>query len=247
MSKLVVLASDDAEDSGLLYWQEENDDTQHYVVPDDIVDLSFKVRCASLPLDHAYGLSAVLHDALPWLEEEDRAGIHLIHGAESGNGWMRPQGPQDILYLSRRTRMTLRLPSARAEEAKVLQGKTLDVAGNALTLGEASVRPLSMIGTVFSRYVIAEEIENEAAFLDEAARMLRQELGIHVKKMLSGRMQNLAFPEGDIRTRSLMIDGLDMSESIKLQQQGLGPGRKVGCGLFLPHKGIEAVSKTQGE
>ncbi len=227
-----------------MYWQEDKDDTHPYVVPDDIVDLSFKVKCKSLPLDHAYALSVALHDALPWLEEEDKAGVHLIHGAESGNGWIRPQGPQDVLYLSRRTRMTLRLPSERAEQARILQGKTLNVEGNALTLGEASVRLLSVITTVFSRYVIMEKIDDEAAFLEAAANCLWQELGIRVKKMLTGRIQLLGFPEDDVKTRSLMIDGLEVSESVKLQQLGLGPGRKFGCGLFLPHKGINAVTKS---
>ena len=230
-----------------MYWQEDNDDNHPYVVPDDIVDLCFKVKCRSLPLDHAHALSEALLDALPWLEEEGRAGVHLIHGAESGNGWMRPQHPQDVLYLSRRTRLTLRLPRERLEDAKILEGKTLRVDGNALTLGAGSVRQLSMITTLFSRYVITEMLEDEAAFLEEAANNLRRELGIRVKKMLSGRIQRLGFPGGDVWTRSLMIDGLEVNESVKLQQQGLGPGRKFGCGLFLPHKGIDAVSKTQGK
>ncbi|MDH3609566.1 MAG: hypothetical protein OEQ24_10045 [Gammaproteobacteria bacterium] len=46
-------------------------------------------------------------------------------------------------------------------------------------------------------------------------------------------------------TRSLMIDGLKIEESIYLQQRGLGEGRLVGCGLFMPHKGIEAVGEAQ--
>ena len=43
-------------------------------------------------------------EELPWMVDEPQAGIHLIHGAESGNGWIRPQEPDALLILSRRTR-----------------------------------------------------------------------------------------------------------------------------------------------
>ena len=60
-----------------------------------------------------------MHAALPWLADDDRAGVHLIHVAESGNGWMRPEDAEnEMLYLSRRTKMTLRLPKEYIEETK---------------------------------------------------------------------------------------------------------------------------------
>jgi hypothetical protein len=31
---------------------------------------------------------------------------------------------------------------------------------------------------------------------------------------------------------------------VKVQQLGLGPHRKLGCGLFIPHKGIAPVKQT---
>jgi CRISPR-associated protein Cas6 len=228
-----------------MFWQQESEETRPYVVPDDIVDLSFKVSCRSLPLDHAYALSVALQEALPWFEEEVEAGMHLIHGAESGNGWIRPEGPQDILYLSRRTRMTLRLPQARVQSAKTtLQGRTLNVGDNPLTLGATSVHKLSTLTTVFARYVIADNVEDEMGFLEQAADRLAN-LGIRVKKMMGGRLHTMTLPERTITTRSLMIDGLEVEESVSLQQQGLGPGRKLGCGLFLPHKGIGPVTQAQ--
>ena len=230
-----------------MFWQQESDEARPYVVPDDIVDLSFKVSCRSLPLDHAYALSAALQEALPWLEQEADAGIHLIHGAESGNGWIRPEGPQDVLYLSRRTRMTMRLPKARVESAKTaLEGRTLNVADNRLTLGATRVRKLSTLTTLFARHVIADNVEDEMEFLEQAADSLAT-MGLRAKKMMGGRLHKMTLPERSIATRSLMIDGLEVEESVRLQQQGLGPGRKLGCGLFLPHKGIGPVTKAQAK
>ena len=62
---------------------------------------------------------------------------------------------------------------------------------------------------------------------------------------MSGRTTTFSFPGKTYTVRSLMIDGLESSESVRLQQEGLGGGRKFGCGLFLPHKGIDAVGDAQ--
>lgn len=227
-----------------MYWQDQEEKKNQYVVPDDIVDLSFKVQCKQLPLDHAYALSQVMQQELPWLADEQQAGVHIIHGAESGNGWIRPQEPDALLSLSRRTRFMLRLPKIRVQEANDLVGRKLSVDENELILSEPHKRPLSALTTIFARYIITDNIENEEEFLNNSAELLKKE-GIQVKKMMSGLAHVLRMPEEDLHTRSLMIDGLKIEESIYLQQHGLGEGRIYGCGLFLPHKGIDAVAQTQ--
>ena len=224
-----------------LYWDDRDPRAERFEVPDDILDLAFAIECACLPLDHAQSLSDALQGALPWLAEEGQAGVHLIHGAESGNGWYRPQDPAtELLYPSRRTRMTLRLPRDRIADAERLAGRTLDIAGYPLTVGRGSVRKLSDLPTVFARYVITDVGEDEVAFLDRMAAELRG-LGITARKVLCGRVHALSLGRKQVRTRSLMVADLDPALSVRLQQQGLGPGRKVGCGLFLPHKGIAPV------
>ncbi len=226
-----------------MYWQEDEDKRSPPTVPDDVVDVSFKVACKALPLDHAHALSEALLEALPWLREEPQAAVHLIHGAESGNGWLRPEDPEALLYPSRRTRFALRVPKHRVEAARALAGTTLDVGGHAVSLRDPHVRELSPLTTVFSRHVVSEQSE-EAEFLDAVARMLREDLDIRVRKMVAGREHMHRFPDREIRTRSLMIDGLRVEESIRLQQRGLGPGRLQGFGVFLPHK---AVGGGRGE
>jgi hypothetical protein len=42
-----------------------------------------------------------------------------------------------------------------------------------------------------------------------------------------------------------MIADLDSETSIKIQQLGLGKGRELGCGLFLPHKSIKTLKPTE--
>ena len=83
-----------------MYWEDEKDENTPYVVPDDVVDLVYRINCRSLPLDHAHSFSTAVRDHLSWIDEEERAGIHLIHGAESGNGWIRPDdASNEVLHL----------------------------------------------------------------------------------------------------------------------------------------------------
>jgi CRISPR-associated protein Cas6 len=225
-----------------MYWEERSDD-KPFAIPDDVVDLAFNISCRCLPLDHAYALSHALLDALPWLADEEDAGIHLIHGAASGNGWYAPdEGDSTLLYLSRRTRLTLRLPMGRVDDAGALTGRTLDIDGHALQVGRSSVRPLSSITTLFARHVVAREGDGEEQFIADMAGQLRG-MGIPFRKMLCGKSHVLRMPQQQVLTRSLMIADLDVTGAVRLQQKGLGPGRKIGCGLFVPHKSIDSLKK----
>ena len=116
---------------------EENKREQPFVVSDEMADLSFKINCKQIALDHAHDLSQALHQALPWLADEERAGVHLIHGASSGNGWQRPEEEdgEDYIYLSKRSRMMLRMPKDRFEDIDALVGQTLDIAGDSIRRG----------------------------------------------------------------------------------------------------------------
>lgn len=203
----------------------------------DIVDAVFAISCRSLPVDHAYALSQAIEEAIPWFAEEPCAGMHTIHGAESGSGWMRPEGPDALLQLSRRAQLALRLPTHRLDGAAALLGRTLQVAGWPLRVDRLSLRPLSRITTLFSRGVILAAAGDESAFLAAAAGELGI-LGIQPERMVCGRVAPVATPTRLYETRSLMIAGLSREQSLRLQQYGLGAERKLGCGLFIPHKDI---------
>jgi CRISPR-associated protein Cas6 len=227
-----------------MFWNDKADKKTGYEVPEDVVDLAFKLNCPTLPLDHAHALSSGLLRELPWLAEEQHAGVHLIHGAASGNGWYRPEDTtNELLHLSKRTRMRLRVPRHRLDDARELIGKKLDVSGHPLEVGESEVFLLSSLSTLFARYVITDEAKDEERFLQEAAEQL-QAIDIPCRKMLGGITHRMAFPDGAIFTRSLMVADLEPEQSVRLQQIGLGEGRTIGCGLFIPHKGIKAVKEN---
>lgn len=229
-----------------MFWQEDEDKTLPYQAPDDILDLSFAIQCKQLPLDHAWALSQAVHAALPWFQNEDAAGVHTIHVAESGNGWLRPEDTTNQMLLpSRRTRMSLRIPKHRLQDTQILTGKTLNVDGYPLILGDAKEKTLVNSSVIFARYVLSDANEEEPVFLQRMAKEIHDIADFKVKKMMCGKSNTINTPQGPLHTRHLMVADLDNDPSIRLQQYGLGGGRKLGCGLFMPHKSIKTLKPTE--
>lgn len=201
------------------------------------MDAVFAISCRSLPVDHAYALSQAIQAVLPWFAADPDTGLHIIRAAESGSGWMRPEDPHTLLHLSQRTRLVLRLPTHRLDTAAALLGRTLDITGHSLRVDRLTVRPLSRITTLISHCVLLSGCDSEADFRQTAVAQL-DTLGIRPGEMLCGLMTSIATPGRMLLTRSLMLAGLTREQSVLLQQQGLGGERKLGCGLFIPHKDI---------
>lgn len=228
-----------------MFWEEDHAN-QQAELPDDVVDLLFSVDCRELPVDHAYHLSQAVLEHLPWLADESRAAVHTIHVAGSQNGWERPAHDGDqLLMLSRRTKLTLRVPVERLEDAALLSDCELDIGGFRLKVGKSKTRPLTKQGTIFSRYVVCRPGEDEHGFLQRMVAELAA-MGVPMKKALCGKETGLRTPEGLIHTRSLLLANLSLEHALLLQRLGLGPHRLMGCGIFLPHKGIDPVKK-QGD
>ncbi len=225
-----------------MFWQEDEDKTLPYQIPDEIIDISFNIVCKQLPLDHAWELRQQLQQALPWLKENKLAGIHQLFVAESNNGWMRPDDSENqVLYPSRRTRLYLRIPHEFIEETKTLAGKTLTIANHPLKLGKVKQKQLVNTSIIFSRHVVSDKNETEDEFLQRYANEFKHITGVNIKKMMGGKTSIIKTPTGDLHTRHLMIADLDSDASIKIQQFGLGKERQLGCGIFLPHKGIKSL------
>jgi CRISPR-associated protein Cas6 len=225
-----------------MYWQED-DKKDVITTSEKVVDVNFRIDCKQIPTSHAWELSQALYDALPWIKDEPELGVHQIHGATSGNGWERPPDGE-LICLSKRTRMQLRVPKSRVDAVAQLSGKTLDVAGHQVVVGKMATRPIDPFSTIFARYIVSEEGMSEDDFLQSVAGELSSR-GIQVRKLLCGISRTIEANNIQIETRSLMIADLDKPTSIALQEVGIGPNRHLGCGIFIPHKGIKAVGETE--
>lgn len=222
-----------------MYWQEDNV-PEKTAGGEPVVDLVYKIRCRCLPVDHAHVLSEALLEHLPWLKDTPGAGMHPINIPETGNGWMRPEGEDELLHLSRRTKLILRAPMAHIEAAAALSGKTLQVGAHELEVLAMEQRPLQALETLFSLYNVVEEGMDEEAFMLGVVRELA-DMGITPRKMLPGKGRVLRSREGKLQTLSLMIADLTHEESLKIQHFGIGRHQHMGCGLFIPQKGIAEV------
>ena len=224
-----------------MYWNEDKK-KEKYQIPDDIIDLSYVVKCKCLPLEHMQELYDSLSKVLPQLKDDKFAGIHPINGSESGNGWERSSDPSALIYLSRRQKLSIRISKDYLEDAENLVGQKINVAGYDVELGKTSVKKLSDLPTTFCRSIMVNSRMDEDDFLQWAFNELKS-LDITVNKMMAGKERVVQLPNGSERiTRSLMVAELKQAESVLLQQHGLGEGRKLGCGIFLPQKDIKAVN-----
>jgi len=199
---------------------------------DEVTDIVFSLRGSSVMPDYPAPLRKALRVSLPWLAEESEAAIHPL--ARTGRG-------QGALFIGRHTRLILRLPQRRIAEAYALCGQVLEIGADAkLEVGVASLRPLRPTAVQYSSFVTLG-IAAEADFLVEAERLLSG-LGIDCQ-LVCGKAQTAPGGENEdmLRGYSLMLHGLTLANSLRIQHAGLGDGRMLGCGIFVPHKTVAAV------
>ena len=194
------------------------------------VDMIFSARGKSIPRDHGFVLWRELRACLPWLDAEADAGIHSIRGAPAND---------DMLLLTQRTKLVLRLPQARVAGAQSLHGRQLDLDGCVLQIGASRLRPLLAFATLYSQLVCTGS-DDELDFLHDITAQLEQ-LSVACK-LLCGRSRAMRAEHTEVRGYSLMLHDLKLEQSTLLQKVGLGEHRKLGCGICVPHKSIAAVA-----
>lgn len=193
-----------------------------------VVDLVFALRGESIPADHAWALYRALVAALDWLEDDALAGVHRIRGAQSAEG---------VVFLGQRAQLLLRVPHERIEAALALAGARLAV-GTGLEVGGGHVRALLGHGTLYSPFVTADA-DREPEFQQAVSTALRT-AGVACN-VIVGKPRRLATGGSDLRGYSVMLHDLAPEESLRMQAAGLGGGRKLGCGILVPHKSAAAV------
>ncbi len=192
-------------------------------------DLRFALHGERLPADHGQALAEAVAEHLPWLAGERDAGIHAVRGAAMGG---------ELLGISRRARLVLRLPRARLEDARALSGRGLRVGGETLRVGDAAPWPILSSDTVYSRLVIAGPADEQP--FAAALEALLGTFGAACQVVL-GKPRALATREGVRRGFSVLLHGMTPDASLRLQERGLGELRLYGCGIVVPYKSIAAV------
>ena len=205
----------------------------------EMVDLSFSVDCKELPYDHAYELSSELIKLIPEIKSDKRNAIQTLHGPMSGNGWVRADG--ENIFLSKRAKLCLRVRRYDVEKNREIEGKKIKLFGNDLNIHKSKMKGFLVVRDLFCRFVSCNEDLPEDAFLEEVQTELSA-FRVNINKALCGQSKRINFADKTLYTRSLMIADLSKEEAVILQEEGVGKHRLFGCGIFLPHKSIDAVS-----
>ena len=194
-----------------------------------VTDIQFELQGTRLPEDHGQLLFEALSRLLGWLADDDRIGIHAIHGAETGTG---------DLVLNKRAKLVIRAPAERVAALLELAGQTIDVGGNQLRIGQGKLRPLTKHTPLLAHCVITGN-EEEVEFVKDINRILDE---MHITcRFICGKRRTIATAEGMVSGYSLMLHGLPIEHAILVQQEGMGRYRKIGCGIFIPHKSTDAL------
>lgn len=203
--------------------------------PATMVDAVFPLAGRSLPRDHRLALADALEAAAPWLRELPAAGLHPVN--------LVP-GTGEPALLSQRARLVLRVPRTHVASLADLAGRELDVAGHRVRLGEPHLRELLPHNTLYAHFVAADldagsDDEEEAAFL-AAVNAELDALGAACRR-ICGRRQRIRGGERGLVGYSLMLHGLAAADALRVLEAGVGGHRRLGAGVFVPHRSAAAV------
>jgi CRISPR-associated protein Cas6 len=197
------------------------------------IDLAFPVRGRTIPRDHGYALYGALSRHVPSVHGASWIGIHGISGRS-----LKPEA----VTLEPFGALRVRVPTDKISMLLALAGATIEVSGLPVEIGAPTVHALTPVAALDARLVVIrltggiakpfDSAEFEKRFVAEAQRQL-VEHGIRGDLEICGR-QSLSVGGQRVLGHSVRVLGLSPEDSIKLQIQGIGGKRTMGCGLFRP-------------
>ncbi len=195
-------------------------------------DYLFPVEGQSIEVDHAHPLYGGICRIVPEFHEYNSVGIFGINGKLSGAYSKR-------LNIDADSGLRIRLPLDLSRSIYKLAGKTLQIHQDKIYLGIPELELLVPSQNLTARLVTIKGFQDASTF-EAAAQNHLDRLEIVGKVRVSTRS------DGQPRCRTVKIhnkkvvgfatrvEELSDRDSLRLQQQGIGGRRKMGCGLFTP-------------
>lgn len=192
-----------------------------------MIDLVFDLSGGTLPAAYPFALWAEIVRHAPKLAEEKLVGVLPLRTAECNEGMLLPK----------RAKLVLRLPATLTGVASRLTGSALQIGSGQLQLGKSKIRPIQPYSTLHAQLVTGAS--DEVMFMDDIRKQL-SELNI-AANLVCGKRRTLAGDQRVIHGYSLVVHDLKPDASLQLQYAGLGEERRLGCGIFVPHKVISGL------
>lgn len=193
----------------------------------DMIDVVFDLNGSSVPEGYPFTLWSEVIRYLPWLADEENAGILPLRGSASGENTL----------LSKRTKLVLRVPAELASQAGQLSGQQLNIDGNILIVGKGKERQLQETTTLHAHLV--ESSLSEIEFLADMKEKL-QAMNISCN-LICDKHRKVRGANQTLSGFGLVLHDLKPQASIQIQQIGLGGARHFGCGIFVPFKKISGL------
>ena len=189
------------------------------------LDLEFPVFSTSaIAVDHGYHLYAGLSSALSTVHSENGIAVHPIRGRQIGDR---------MLQLMPWSTIKVRTPQERIGDLVGLAGKSITIGDRQVRLGVPKVQGLEPATSLRSRLVTIKGFMDAETFAQAVRRQL-DALEISERVILTiGKRRTIKIRDKEVVGFEVILEGLLASESIALQETGIGGRRHMGCGVFV--------------
>ena len=189
------------------------------------LDLEFPVFSTSaIAVDHGYHLYAGLSSALSTVHSENGIAVHPIRGRQIGDR---------MLQLMPWSTIMVRTPQERIGDLVGLAGKSITIGDRQVRLGVPKVQGLEPATALRSRLVTIKGFLDAETFAQAVRRQL-DALEISERVILTiGKRRTIKIRDKEVVGFEVILEGLLASESIALQETGIGGRRHMGCGVFV--------------
>ena len=191
-------------------------------------DLEFPVFSTSaIAVDQGYHLYAGLSRALSTVHSENGIAVHPIRGRQIGDR---------MLQLMPWSTIKIQTPQERIGDLVGLAGKTVTIGDRQVRLGVPKVQGLEPATVLRSRLVTIKGFQDAETF-SQAVRRQQDALEISERVILTiGKRRTIRIRDKEVVGFEVILEGLLASESITLQEIGIGGRRHMGCGVFVAAK-----------
>ncbi|WP_330203418.1 type I-MYXAN CRISPR-associated protein Cas6/Cmx6 [Cyanobacterium sp. Dongsha4] len=210
----------------------------------DIINLVFPVMGETLPADHNYRLYATLSKRFPQVHNLQDLSINTISGISDRQG---------KITLTPHSKLYLRLPVEAIALVYSLAGQTLTIGDCQIKLGNPELQTIKPSYSLKARLVTIKGYTEPMEFLQAAQRQLEKleiQANIGIPANNKGEPKRLTMKINKTNRSytivgfSVVVTDLLEEDSVKLQIQGLGGKRRIGCGVFYPN--IRVKKEYQG-
>ena len=203
----------------------------------NIVNLWFPVRGEYLYADQNHRLLASLSKQCPAIHEIKNLSINTIAGIPDKQG---------KIALTKNSKLLIRLPVEAIAQVYSLAGQTLTIGSYAIKLGNPELQTLQPVATLQARLVTIKGYTEPQSFLEAAQRQLDAleidgKIGIPANEKGEPKRLTLKINKTEQKRSytivgfSVIVANLKPEDSIKLQANGIGGKRRMGCGVFNPN------------